>query len=292
AEIFIGFAALFREMGLYSAMVQSRDLKQRHIEQAFGILIIINTGLYLLMFVTAPVFADFFDDARLVGIIRVLGLQFPLVSIGVVQSAMLSRSMKFKHVSLVNFVVTLGNGFTTLGFALSGAGVWALVYGSLAGSLIRSIGLVVAARHWCRPRFSREGMADMLRFGSFVTISRMLWYIYNQADVFIIGKVLGNEILGFYSIGRQLASLPMKKVAAMLNQVGLAAYSSIQQDMHAVRSHYLKVIRILSFLSFPVFWGISCIYPDFVPIVLGDRWGQAIIPLQLLSLIMPIRMIG
>src|SRR5699024_12120907 len=75
--------------------------------------------------------------------------QFPLVSIGVVQSAMLSRSMKFKHVSLVNFVVTLGNGFTTLGFALSGAGVWALVYGSLAGSLIRSIEI---GRASCRER--------------------------------------------------------------------------------------------------------------------------------------------
>jgi O-antigen/teichoic acid export membrane protein len=166
------------------------------------------------------------------------------------------------------------------------------VFGSLAGSVIRPVALSVAARHWCRPRFSREGMTDMLHFGGFVTTSRLLWYVYSRSDVFIIGKLLGKEILGFYSIAMQLASLPMQKVSEMLDQVGFAAYSSIQHDMAAIRSHYLKAIRILCFISFPVFWGISSISPELVMVVLGRRWEPAIVPLQLLGVIMPIRMMG
>src|SRR5699024_10694791 len=81
-------------------------------------------------------------------------------------------------------------------------------------------------------------------------------------------------------------------VAGMLNQVGYAAYSSVQQNMDAVRSHFCRVIRILSFFAFPVFWGISSISPDLVDVVLGQRWEPAVIPLQLLSLVMPIRMIA
>jgi len=292
AEVMIGFAALFQELGLYSAMVQKRDLTERQIEQAFGLLIMANTGIYLVLFLLAPYLAHFFGDPRLTNIVRVLGIQFPLASVGVVQDAMLSRSMRFKRKSIANVVIVLGNGFTTLGFALGGAGVWALVAGNLAGSVIRPVALSLAARHWCRPRFSREGMAEMLQYGSFVTLSGFLWYVYSRSDVFIIGKMLGKEVLGFYSIAMQLASLPIQKVGEVLNQVGLAAYSSIQHDMAAIRSHYLKAIRMLSFVAFPVFWGISSIAPELVNVVLGQRWQPAIIPLQLLSLVMPLRMVS
>jgi len=292
AQVLIGFATLFQELGLYSAMVQKRDLSERHVEQAFGILIVANLAIYALVFAIAPLLAHFFGDPRLTNIVRVMGIQFPLASVGVVQDAMLSRSMRFKQKSLANLANVLGNGFVTLGFALAGAGVWALVFGSLAGAVIRPIALTVAARHWCRPRFSREGMTEMLHFGGQVTTNRLLWYVYSNSDVFIIGKILGKELLGFYSIAMQLASLPMQKVVEMLDQVGFAAFSSVQHDMAAIRSHFLKAIRMLSFLSFPIFWGISCISPDLVTVVLGHRWERAIIPLQLLSLVMPIRMIG
>lgn len=292
AEVMIGFAALFREMGLYSAMVQKRDLTARQVEQSFGILLLGNSLIYVVLFAFAPLFATFFGDPRLTNIIRVLGIQFPLAAVGVVQDAMLGRRMNFKLVSFVNLAVTLGNGFTTLAFALSGAGVWALVYGSLAGSVIRPIGLILAARHWCRPRFSREGMADLLRFGGFITASRLIWYVYSQADVLILSKLLGQEALGFYAVAMRLASLPMQKVSLLLNQVGLAAYSSIQHDMNRIRSNFCKGVRILSFFSFPVFWGMSSVSPDLVAVVLGARWQAAIIPLQLLSLLMPVRMIS
>ena len=132
----------------------------------------------------------------------------------------------------------------------------------------------------------------MLNFGKFVTMSRVLWYVYSNSDVFIIGKILGKELLGFYSIAMQLASLPMQKVSELLDQVGFAAYSTVQHDMAAIRSHFLKAVRILSFLSFPIFWGISSVSPDLVDVVLGKRWEKAILPLQLLALVMPIRMVG
>lgn len=292
AGIMIGFAALFREMGLYTAMVQKRDLAKRQVEQAFGFLLVVDCCIYVVVFLLAPLLAHFFGDARLTNIVRVLGIQFPLAAVGVVQDAMLSRRMAFKRKSLANLAITMSNGVTTLAFALAGAGVWALVYGNLAGSIVRPVALTVAARYWCRPRFSRHGMGGMLRFGGFVTGGSLMWYVYSQADIFIIGKLLGKEILGFYSVAMELATLPMRKVGELLNQVGLAAYSSIQNDMPLLRSHYCKALRVLSILAFPVFWGISSVAPDLVEVVLGKRWERAALPLQLLGFMMPVRMIG
>ncbi len=292
AEVLIGFAALFQEMGLFSAMVQKRDLTERQVEQAFGFLLVVNCGIYVVVFSIAPLLAGFFNDARLTDIVRVLAIQFPLASVGVVQDAMLNRAMRFKQRSLAGLTYALGNAFTTLAFALAGEGVWALVFGSLAGGVLRPISLSIAARHWCWPRFSRKGMGEMLRFGGFVTASNLMWYVYSRSDVIIIGKILGKELLGFYSIAMQLASLPMQKVSEFLGQVGFAAYSSIQADIPAIRYHYLHALRLISFLSFPIFWGISSVAPELVNLVLGKRWEAAIVPLQLLGVVMPIRMIG
>ncbi|MES1930679.1 polysaccharide biosynthesis protein [Salinisphaera dokdonensis CL-ES53] len=292
ATVMIGFAELFREMGLYSAMVQRRDLTQREIEQSFGLLIIGNGCIYALLFAGAPGIALFFGDERLTTMIRVLGLQFPLAAVGVVQDAMLSRSMKFKAKSFVNFAAMMSNGAFTLTFALLGYGVWALVFGSLAGAVVRPVGLLLVVRHRCRPRFSVAGMGQMSRFGGYVTASRVLWYFYSRADIFIVGKLLGHEILGFYAVSLQLASMPMQKLSGLINQVGLAAYSSVQADIEIVRAHYLKVVRLISFFAFPVFFGLSSVAPELVSVVLGVQWEPAILPLQLLTLVMPLRMIS
>lgn len=292
AEILVGAAALFRELGLYSALVQKRDLTDRLVEQTFGVLIVVDCSIYVGVFFLAPLLADFFGDPRLTDIVRVLGIQFPLAAIGVVQDAMLARSMRFKQKALASVAIKLGNGFTTLGFALSGAGVWALVFGALAGSLITPVALSIAARHWCRPRFSLAGMKDMLRFGGFVSITRILNYTRGKSDVFIIGKLLGTQLVGFYSIALQLASLPLAKVGEILNQVSLPAYAAVQQNMETLRSHYYKTIRILSFISFPVFWGLSSIAPELVNVVIGRRWEAAVVPLQLISLTVPMRAVA
>lgn len=291
ATVFIGFAALFREIGLYDAMVQKRDLEAYQIEQAFGLLILGNSFIYILIYFLAPVFSLFYDDTRLTLIIRILGLQFPLAAFGIVQDAMLSRNMDFRKKAYVNLSVVLGASLTTLAFAMFNFGVWALVFGNMAGTLIRPFGLTLAARHWCRPRFSSKGMTDLLRFGGFVTANRMIWYVYTQSDILIIGKVLGKEMLGIYAIAMQLASLPMQKVSGIINQIGLAAYSTVQNNMDLLKYNFLKVVRINSFLAFPIFWGISCISPELVRGVLSEKWQMAILPLQIISFMMPLRMV-
>ena len=129
-------------------------------------------------------------------------------------------------------------------------------------------------------------------FGGYVTISRMLWTFYTQADIIIIGKVLGKNLLGFYSVALNLASLPMEKVSGIINQVAFPAFASVQTDLEQVASHFLKAVRIMSLLAFPVLWGISSIAPDLVHVALGEKWGLAIVPLQILSLVIPVRMIS
>ncbi len=287
----IGFLALFEELGLASAIVQRKSLQHGLTNQVFGLLIIFNTVLYAALWFGAPIIAEFFGEPELVSIIRVAGLKLPLQVLGVVPDAILRRDMRFKGKSVVQFLAMISGSVTTLALALNGQGVWSLVYGNLATALVRAIGLQYLARFPCVPSFRFRGIGDAIGFGGLVTIDRFLFYLYSQADVFIIGKVLGKEVLGFYSVAMHLAALPMKKIAGLLNEVGFSAFSRIQNEPDKLARHFRKAIRLLSLITFPVFVGISSVTPEIVGIFLGEKWLQAILPMQLLSLVIPFRLL-
>ncbi len=171
-------------------------------------------------------------------------------------------------------------------------GVWALILGNLFSATLNVIAINIAAPVHLAPRFSLTGMRHLLSFGRNVTLSRILWFFFTQADTTIIGKLLGKETLGFYSISMQLASLPVQKISSIINQVAFPVFSRIQDDPGQFRNFILKAARILALVTFPVLWGISSIASEMVPLLLGEKWSSAILPLQLLALVMPLRMLA
>jgi O-antigen/teichoic acid export membrane protein len=140
------------------------------------------------------------------------------------------------------------------------------------------------------PIFSIRGTRDMVMFGGNVTVTRILWFWYSQADVIIAGRLLGKDLLGVYSVAMHLANLPAAKLSALVNQVAFPAFASIQQDRERYAAHFLLAMRLLSFLVFPALWGMSSVAPELVRVVLGSKWEDAVVPLQLLALIMPVHM--
>ena len=292
AGIFTGFLALLNELGLGAALVQGEDFEKHFLRKVFGLVFTVNFFLFMLLLFAAPLIASFFKEQRITPIIRVLSFQFIMMGLSTIPQSLLMRAMNFKKISVVDFVSGIVGSLTTLILALMKGGVWSLVWGSLASNFVRTIGLNLIQPSVRFPRFSFNGMRQIMSFGGYVTIGRILWYFYNQADIFIIGKLLGKDVLGFYSIGMELASLPMDKISGILNQIAFPAFSSIKKDPEKVKGHFLKSVRIISFTAFPVLWGISSISQEIVAILLGDKWRLAALPLQLLSLLIPFRMLS
>ena len=108
-----------------------------------------------------------------------------------------------------------------------------------------------------------------------------------QADVLLVGKLLGPQALGIYSVAFQLATLPMSKVMGIVNQVTFPAYSRLQNDKTLAADYFLKSIQFSFLIFVPILWGISCVAADFVDVFLGEKWAEATIVLQLVALVIP-----
>ncbi len=287
AMAMVGLLTLMCDAGLDAAVVQASEVDENKLRKIFGAVIVVDFALFASLVIVAPAVADFFSEQRLVWIIRALALQFLFWMFAAIPAALLTRSWNFKHQSMINLAVATCGGLSTLACALSGYGVWSLVLGYLASQLLYTVVMNIASpfRKW--PHFSMEGMRSLIAFGGHVMVTRVLWYVYSQADIVIAGKLLGKESLGFYSVSMHLASLPVQKISGVINQVAFPAFARCRDDPILVSQYALKTVRVLAFLSLPILWGMSCTAPEIVAVLLGPKWGPAALPLQLLALVMP-----
>jgi O-antigen/teichoic acid export membrane protein len=292
ATVFMSCLAMFAEAGLGTALIQAPVLNEDKLRRIFGAVILVDVALFALQIAAAPLVAWFFGEDRLVAIIRVLAVQFLLSMFAVIPSALMSRRLDFKRQSVTSLASSVLGSLASLWMAYSGYGVWALVIGTLLMALFNTVAINIISPSLRRPDFSFEGMRSLVLFGGQVTVGRALWLLYTQADVFIVGKLLGKELLGFYSVSMHLASLPMQKISSIVNVVAYPAFASTQQDKSQTAWYLLKAVRILSFIAFPALWGISSIAPELATVVLGAHWEPAILPLQVLAFITPLRMVG
>ena len=292
ASIFVAFLSMMTAVGLGPAIVQVKDIDQGLMSQLFGLILSMNALLFLVLFVAAPAIANFFDEPRLSDVVRALSLQFVVNAFATIPEAMLGRALLFKIRALIDLAANILGGVVTLTLAMYGCGVWSLVVGSLLNTACRAVGLNIWQPYLHRPRFSLKGTRKLLVFGGNVTAARLLWFFYSQADMFVAGKLLGKEVVGLYSVAMHLASLPVQKISGIINQVAFPAFATIKADGGTINTHFLKGVRLLSFFSFPVLWGISAVAPDLVALVLGKKWMGAVLPLQMLPAIMPLRMIS
>lgn len=292
ATVFVAFLAMFSELGLGAAVVQKADVDELLLRRIFGVILIIHFSLAALLMLSAPLIGAFYDEPRVIPVIRVLSLQFVLAGFAVIPDAQLQRRMEFRNRSLLDLSGAIVASFTTLAMAFSGAGVWALVAGSILNQIVKTIGTNWLSPFWHWPDFSVKGLRSLLRFGGHISAAQVFWMFYSQVDMLICAKLLGKEVLGFYSVAMHLASLPSQRISGLVNQVAFPTFSRMQHDLPKVGANVLLGVRILSFFAFPVLWGMSSIAPEMVEVMLGAKWATSVVPLQVLALIIPLRLVA
>lgn len=136
------------------------------------------------------------------------------------------------------------------------------------------------------------GLRRHVGFGGALTTGAIAWQVVSQCDVLIAGRFLSQEAVGLYAVSLHLATLPMQKTISIVNQVAFPTVARLQGEPARLRQRLLGALRLLGFVSVPALWGISAVAPEFVPLVLGPRWERAVFPLQVISLIVPVRMVS
>ncbi len=284
ATLFLGAAQLVNEFGIGTAVVQLQDLDEEDRAGLGGFSITLGLLFFLLCVVAAHWVAAFFGQPAVRDVTIVMGTTFAIGGFKVLPSGLLSRELQFARLARIDAASALLQTVVTLATAIAGFRYWSLVAGSVTGML-----LLTGMTMWARPHRvawprSPRRLMSALTLGWQVTVSRVMWYVYSNADFGVVGRILGPGPLGAYSLGWQVASVPVEKITAVVARVTQPVMSAVQKDAAALRRYVCGLTEGLALLAFPASAGMALVARNFVLVALGPKWAAAIVPLQLLCL--------
>lgn len=274
--VFTGFAALFSDSGFSSALIQCENIEERHSSSVFWITLLIGIVLACFTLGGAPLVAKFYREPRLGPLMAIIALSFPLTSLGVVQKAILTRAMNFRLLGLIEISTVLVSGILAIVLALRGFGVWSLVWQLLLSAALLSLGYWFATR-W-RPRFilERRAIADLFGFSANLTGFSVVNYWFRNGDNLLVGKFFGSAPLGVYARAYNLMLLPLSQITWVVARVMFPALSRLQHEKERVRSIFLRMLGIISLITFPLMLGLFAVCDHFVVAVYGPVWREMI----------------
>jgi O-antigen/teichoic acid export membrane protein len=287
--VFTSLLTLISQMGVSSALVQTKELTEHQKRQIFGWVVITGLASVVVTYAAAPAIARFYREPSLVVLVRVLSVNMIVMTLYVVPQAMFIREMNFKAKAQIDLWATIAATVVTLTLAMKGMGVWALVAGLMTLQAVKAVAFNLARRQWIAPSFDLRGSRGLLGYGLMVTWDRLLNFLYLEADKIIVGRFLGNAVLGTYSVALALASIPLDKVLPIVTQVSFASYSRVQGDLARIRSTVLQTTRVVSLTCFPTFFGMTAVAPLAVPLILGENWAPIVVPFQVICLSLPFK---
>jgi teichuronic acid exporter len=288
------FTALFgliAEFGFAAAIVQAKDVDRKQLSSLFGYSLALNVALTLILVLCAPLIATFYSESRLTAIIQVAACQFVISAFGTIPDARLRRGMRFREMAKIDFFTGAMTGILTLAFAYNGLGYWSLIISPLCGSSFRMLLLHYQLRDWVWPSLSLLPVRELVKFGGLTMAGRIAGHFLSQMDILIAGAFLGRDALGVYSVAMHLASMPLSKAMGVINQVAFPAMSRMTHDGSLTSDRLLHGGKLISYGLFPVMWGLAAVAPFVVAILMGDKWKDAVLPLQIVCLVLPFRSI-
>lgn len=282
--IFMSISSVFIEGGLAKALIQRQGCQDIDYSTAFVTNVALSLVIYAILFLTAPLIADFYDEPILIPLTRVLALTIILGSFNIVQRAKLMANVDFKSLAQINVMSILVTGAIGIYMAYEGYGVWALV-GQSIGSTLFLIFIFPFYSKW-KPslRFSKESFSHLFGFGSKLMITGVYSVIFNNIATFCIGKVYKSAELGYYTRGSQFSDLISFTVNDVLGTVTFPVLSELQNDTDRMVAVYRKSLFVTAMIIFPVMVLCALLAYPLVLILLTEKWLPCVVLMQWLCL--------
>ena len=273
--IFMAIGHTLVDSGFGAALIWKEKPSPADYSTVFYFNISISFILYLIFYLLAPFIADFYNEPQLINLIRVLCLNFIILSFSLIQHIILQKNVDFKLLAFVNITGSLVSGMIALYMALEGFGAWAIVMQIIAKTFITSLLLWVFNKWRPQLAFSWQSLKQLFAYGSNLTIAGLIYTIFQYFYFNVIGKLFPIEALGFYTRAVQLQEFPVKTISSIFQRVAFPVFSSIQNENERLKNAVRKTLKTMAFVTFPVLLGLIAVADKLIEVVLTEKWLPA-----------------
>jgi PST family polysaccharide transporter len=280
----INYTNSLSDFGFLNALVQKKDLKQIHINSVFTLNLAISFLLFICIAAASSTIGLFFNSVESGRVLLFMSSLFILRTFKDVYKALLRRQVLFKAIAGIELFESFAGSILAVTLAYFQFRYWSLVCSTITATLFSSILFAFQVKDKPRIQYEHKAMKAIYGFGFWNFFRAQLFFINQYVTQLIVGKLFGPVSLGFFEKAHQLASTPRESIAMQINSVMFSSFSRLQNDTKLLREWFLKIILMETILVVPILCGLIAVADHFIIVVLGAKWAQSIVPLQILSI--------
>jgi len=294
-NVFLTMALVFQDLGLSNYLIY----KQNTTKSENSCLFLISFTLGLIMLTVIVLFSgpisSFYNNPDIKLLLQFGAINFIFVGCASLYQANLIKNFKQQLLAKIEIIARIASFALTISYLfLIEASIIAVIWGMLANSLIKILLFILTAESGFSPLYKPDFSIarPAMNYGVFQLSSQIINQLRTQADQLIIGKLLGMELLGFYSIAKELILKPVKFINPLISRLLLPRFAKNQQNSQVQAELYNRSIKITAWANASVYSLIALLAWPIVLILYGEDFKQTALILCTLALFGMIRPLG
>ena len=283
ATIFMSICDALVVGGFSDTLIQKKDADDIDFSTMFWFVLAFGFLMFGIVFAIAPLAETFFKTSMVCVTLRVMAVRLPINAVNSIQSAYISKHMKYKYFFFATLIGTVVSAVVGIVMAYMGYGVWALVAQYLTNSVVDTLVIWFTCGWHPSFKFSLKRLKSLYSFGWKMQLSTLIVTIYVEVESLCIGRKYTSADLAYYEKGRQFPKMIMHNIQTSISKVMLPAFSKISDKKDETKRLAKRSVSISTYLMAPLLIGLILCSKEFVIAVLTEKWLPAVPFMQLLS---------
>lgn len=273
--VVLSIAQVFVDSGFSTGLIRKLDRTEADFSTTFYFSVAVSFICYGVTFFIAPHLAIFFEKPELELLMQVAAFSIVINAFAIIQRAKLTIDVNFKVQAKCSFSAVFFSSIVGLYGAYNGFGVWSLVAQTLCMALLNVIFLNITVTWFPSKPFCKASFKELFGFGSKLLLSGLIDRVFKNIYPIIIGKYFTVFEVGQFNQAQQLTSIPAMTFTSVIQRVSYPVLSKLQDNKEEFSKGYLLSLRLAAMVMFPLFFGVSLIVEDILPLVIGLEWKPA-----------------
>ena len=273
---------LLREFSFDVALIQRQDADRSYYDTAWTLNVLLAAALAAILTVVAFPVADYYNEPRLRSVMQVLALGLFVSGFENIGVVAFRKELAFHKEFVLRVAQKACAIAITLPLAFTLRSYWALVIGTVSSY---ALGVAISYyAHPFRPQFSLAARRHLFAFSKWLAANNALWFLRDRSQDFVLGRAAGPAALGLFTISYEISNLPTTELVGPINRAVFPGYAKMADDLGVLAQGFLNVIGLVVVVALPAGFGIAAMSPVLVPVVLGDKWLEAIPLVSILAI--------
>ncbi len=276
--IFVG--EIGTEFGIWQAVIHRKEPDEHFLNTAFTANVLGGAVVAIGLFLIAPWIALFYREPEITNLLRLMALGLLADAAYFVPDGLLRKQLKFKLRSLPEFGCGFAAVFTTVTLLFLGVGILSFAVGYVVEKVVRCSLVMVITRWQPRFRIHWTSFKEIVSYAKHIWGAEVAKVVSSNIDFLIVGRILGAEPLGIYTLAFNLANYPVTNFAVILSRIAFPTFAILQENPERAQHAYLKILQIVAGLVLPLLVMLAVLADPLIVGLLGEKWQPAVLPVQ------------